>query len=146
MRNSTMAKRHKQAKQVVRRLEHMPLKRTKQKIIVMGKVLPKALYGCEVTGVPKKQNRGLATAIVDLFMPKHTKRRSPDIFWMVAMEGLRHPMDQVHIRRVDKSGFHMQRQEVIAGTCLIVCGCNTRMKWIRGPGRRRIRDQSRCFL
>ena len=67
----------------------------------MGTVYPKALYGCEVTKVPTKQSGSLATSIVNMFMPRHASRRSPDIFWVVAMDGLRHPMTQIHIRRIE---------------------------------------------
>ena len=111
VRNGTLAARMKEATQLVRRITFMPVPRTRKRIVINGKAIPKALYGAEVTPVPKKHIAELATAMVDAIMPKNTTRRSQDIFWVTAMDGYKHPMTHVHIRRVDKFRTEYERAD-----------------------------------
>ena len=90
-RNGTMAARCKAAKVLATRLKHMPTPRTSNKLVVMGKIYPAALYAAEVVSMPVKEIAALATTVVDCFMPKHTNKRSQDVFWAVAMPGLVDP-------------------------------------------------------
>ena len=53
VRNNTLAARMKEATQLVRRITFMPVPRTRKRIVINGKAIPKALYGAEVTPVPK---------------------------------------------------------------------------------------------
>ena len=83
-RNATMRARCKRATVVVVRLRYMPVPRTIRANITNGKIYPMALYAAEVTSVPVKEVAILAAAVINLCMPAHATKRSPEIFWSVA--------------------------------------------------------------
>ena len=59
-----------------------------------------ALYGCETTPMPAVGIRNLAAAVVDVFMPKHTTRRSQELFWVAMAGRVRSPLAYAHSRRL----------------------------------------------
>ena len=90
-RNGTMARRCRDALPLVKRLKVMPATRAQKKVLVLGKIYPMALYGGEVISAPTKQMGQLATAVADVFYPRHATRRSQDLFWAVGCQALSTP-------------------------------------------------------
>ena len=111
VRNGTLAQRCEEATEVARRVKFMNAPRSKKRVVINGKSMSKATYGTEITGAPAKQFATLASAVTDVFMPPHTSRRSQDLFWAVAMEGLRHPMTWVHLRRLERLRVEVEKAD-----------------------------------
>ena len=100
-RNATMRKRAEIAAETLQRMKHMPMGRSQMANIVKCKIYPMAMYAAEVTPIPVKEMKAVATKVVDLFLPRHSKRRSQDIFWMIGVPGIISPWQYAAKKRIE---------------------------------------------
>ena len=80
-----------------------------------------ALYACEAIKTPVKQLRGLRASVAKTIYPRHTGRRSQELFYALASDKIREPQLYITIRRIkaisrtlhDGTDHHKQALNII---------------------------------
>ena len=104
-----MRNRLRKATVLAARLAYMAAPRSARANLVNGTLYPMAFYAVEVISIPAKEVSMFTTKITDLLMPKHTTRRSRELFWAFASEKLITPARYAARRRCDAIRVARQR-------------------------------------